>query len=230
MIRIVFITLACFIHHIAYTQTQTNTTSLSSSDSLKYFLTKKSPPVAYSLNFNHQDDRFGKKLLRGTCYSTGYNLTIVSYLLIAPERISNWDKEEKFQIKSILNQYKKSYTSPPVWDSDLWYINYVGHPYQGSFYYNTVRSQNAKVWQSALFCVGHSLLWEYGWEAGMEQPSIQDLFTTTFAGMALGELSHVATKKLSKNGFRWYEVALTCLINPAYAINNGFRFNNKKTY
>ena len=54
------------------------------------------------------------------------------------------------------------------------------------------------------------------------------LFTTTLAGIVVGELSHVATIKLGKNGFRWHEVALVCLINPAYAINNGFRFKHLK--
>ena len=228
MIRTIVIILASFIHCIAYAQIYTNESYFTSTDTLKSFLLKKDPAYVYSIKLNHQDDRFGKKLLRGTSYIAGYNLTIVGYLLVVPERISKWDTKEKFQIKSILKQYKKSYSSPPVLDSDLWYINYVGHPYQGSFYYNAVRSQKANVWQSSIFCIGQSLLWEYGWEAGMEQPSIQDLFTTTLAGIVVGELSHVATIKLGKNGFRWHEVALVCLINPAYAINNGFRFKHLK--
>jgi len=154
----------------------------------------------------------------------GYNITIGAFLAIAPESLSKWSKKEKFQISSILHQYHESFTKPPVIDKDLLIVNYAGHPYQGGFYYNTVRSQGASVWQSSLFCLGQSFLWEYGWEAGLEQPSIQDLITSPLAGIIVGELSHVATIKMSKNGFRWYEVVLVCIINPAYAINNKFKF------
>jgi len=43
----------------------------------------------------------------------------------------------------------------------------------------------------------------------------------------VGELSHVATIEMSKHGFRWYEILATCVINPAYALNNKFVFNKK---
>ena len=52
----------------------------------------------------------------------------------------------------------------------------------------------------------------------------QNLITTPFGGILVGELSHVATIKMSKNGFYWYEVALVCLINPTYALNSKFKF------
>lgn len=182
----------------------------------------------YSAYFNHQEETFCKKMLRGTKYVVGFNLTMGAYLVIAPENVSKWGKKDKFKIPTIKNQYYESFTKPPVIDHDLWYINYIGHPYQGGYYYNTVRSQGASFWQSSLFCIGQSVLWEYGWEAGMEQPSIQDLITTPFIGILVGELSHVATVKLSKNGFRWYEKVLTCILNPSYAINNNFKFNKRK--
>ena len=181
----------------------------------------------YSVYFNHQEESFCNKMLRGTKYVVGFNLTMGAYLVIAPENISKWGKKDKFKMPTIINQYRESFTKPPVIDHDLWYINYIGHPYQGGFYYNTVRAQGASFWQSSLFCIGQSVFWEYGWEAGMEQPSLQDLITTPFIGILVGELSHVATIKLSKNGFRWYEAALVCIINPSYAINNKFKFNNR---
>lgn len=170
--------------------------------------------------FNHQNETFCKKMIRGSKYVAGFNLTMGGYLVVAPEHVSKWNKKEKFKIPSILHQYKESFTKPPVIDKDLWIVNYIGHPYQGGFYYNTVRSQGATFWQSSLFCIGQSVLWEYGWEAGMEQPSIQDLITTPFLGIVVGEISHIATVAMGKNGFRWYEKALACIINPSYAINN----------
>ena len=136
------------------------------------------------------------------------------------------NKKEKLIFKSIKAQYRKSYTTAPVIDRDLWIVNYIGHPYQGGFYYNSLRSQQVNKWHSALFCIGQSILWEYGWEGGMEQPSIQDLITTPVGGIVVGELSHFATVQMSHKGFKWYEILAVCLINPSYAINNGFRNRN----
>lgn len=156
-----------------------------------------------------------------------FNLTIQTILFLSPESFTNWDKEEKYRIKSILSQYKESFTKPPVLDEDGWLVNYVGHPWQGSFYYNSLRSQEASFWSSSFFCIGNTLLWEYVWEGGFEQPSIQDLIVTPVAGILLGELIHLATINMSKNGFRWYEIFFVSLLNTAYAINNSFVFNPK---
>ena len=68
-----------------------------------------------------------------------------------------------------------------------------------------------------------SVVWEYVWEGGLEQPSIQDLIVTPLGGIILGELSHRATLAMRNKGFQWYEIILTCIINPAYALNNGFK-------
>jgi hypothetical protein len=195
-------------------------------DTLRSFLVRKNPPYLFNSNLNHHERKFGNKMLRGCLYSAGYNATILTILVFSPTWLSRWENEpSEYKIEDFKQQYKKSYTTPPVVDEDLFMTNYVGHPYQGAFYYNSVRSQGAKVWQSALFCLGQSLFWEYGLEAGFEQPSIQDLIVTPVAGSIFGELSHVATIAMSKHGFRWYEIATVCVINPSYAINNGFRFN-----
>ena len=124
---------------------------------------------------------------------------------------------------SYRENFKNAYTKPPVIDHDVWYINYIGHPYQGSWYYNAYRSQGAKWWQSALFSFGHSTFWEYLIESGFERPSVQDLIVTPVIGSLLGELFHFSTMKMSKNGFKWYEATFVSLFNPMFAINNGFK-------
>jgi hypothetical protein len=193
-------------------------------DTLNSFFVKKHPPYLFTSNLHHKESTLCNKLIRANFYVMGYNIAMGAYLAVCPEYISKWNKKEKFQMTAIIHQYHESFTKPPVFDKDLFIVNYLGHPYQGGYYYNALRSQGADVWQSSLFCLGQSFLWEYGWEAGMEQPSIQDLFTTPLLGILAGELSHVATIKMSRNGFRWYEIGLVCLINPVYAINNGFKF------
>jgi hypothetical protein len=176
-----------------------------------------------NLQLNHFNAPLGNKILRGFGYSLGYNLTMGAFLLIAPDNITMWGRDDKFKLPVILNQYQSSFTKPPVWDRDHWYINYIGHPYQGAYYYNNMRSQGASVFESSLFCLGQSFLWEYVWEGGMEQPSIQDLIVTPVFGSLFGELSHRAALRMGKNGYMWYEKLIICIINPTYAINNGFK-------
>jgi hypothetical protein len=141
-------------------------------------------------------------------------------LYLSPREFSQW--EDKFWLYWGSN-LKRAYTSPPVWDKDGWVVNYVGHPLQGSFFYNAVRSQGAGFWEAAGFNVFHTLFWEYFLEAINEQPSINDLITTTLAGVALGELSHRATKSMLKGGLTTWEKVAVTLINPFYAINNGYK-------
>lgn len=171
----------------------------------------------------HSEKTFGNKMIRGTGYSLGYNAVIMTALVLSPEYISQWDRKEAFTATAMREQYKKAFTTAPVKDNDLAVINYIGHPYQGSFYFNATRSQGARFWQASLFTILQSALWEYVWEGGLEQPSIQDLIITPLGGILLGELSHRATLAMRKNGFQWYEIIATCIINPAFAINNGFK-------
>lgn len=190
---------------------------------------KKYPPHSDSLTnrlvLRNEEARFGRKFLRASGLVIGFETISVGLLFVLPTHISNWDKSKTIDWRG---NYKKAYAHFPVIDKDAWYINYVGHPYQGAYTYNSIRTQGAKIWQSSLFTIGHTLFWEYDIEAGMEQPSIQDLIVTPGAGILLGELLHFATLSMAKNGFKWYEKAFVVLFNPMFAVNNGFRFATQK--
>jgi len=176
----------------------------------------------YSTNSNeYQTVR--KKFWPAMGTSLIYNSSMGFFLLLMPDEITNWHKQDKFKLNVMMSQYKSSFTKPPVIDPDFWYINYLGHPYQGSFYFNSIRSRGGTFWQSALFNLGQSTFWEYVWEGGLEQPSIQDLIVTPIFGSLVGELAHRATIEMGKNGFKWYEKISVCLINPSYVLNNGFK-------
>ena len=196
-------------------------------DTLKSFLVKKENLLIHELSFNNSEDKLFRKIIRANNYTIGFNLTMLGWILVIPESVSKWNVPEKFNIPAIKKQFYKSYTQPPIIDDDMLIINYLGHPYQGGYYYNCMRSQGATVLQSSLYCVGQSLVWEYVYEAGMEQPSIQDLITTPIAGIIAGELIHIATIQMSKGGFEWYEYAAVCILNPTYAISKGFKLNSK---
>lgn len=181
-----------------------------------------------SQQFNFQYRPFANKFWRGMGYSLIYNISMGVFLVSMPDDITKWHAVDKFQIPHMLNQYKSAFTTAPVIDQDYWYVNYIGHPYQGSFYFNSIRSQGGTFLQSSLYNVFQSVIWEYIWEGGLEQPSIQDMIVTPIVGSMLGELTHRATLSMRRNGFNWYEKVAVCVINPAYAINNGLHNKQRK--
>ena len=74
------------------------------------------------------------------------------------------------------------------WDSDLMRTNLFNHPYHGMLYYNAGRSNGMTFWESSLYAASGSLLWELLGE--MELPSVNDLVSTSFGGIAIGEAAH----------------------------------------
>lgn len=186
---------------------------------------KPSIHADYGIRLRNQEGTFARKMLRGGLLVHGFEAVGYGILAVLPSDISGW---EKGVFKNYGSNMRRAYTAPPVFDHDKWYINYIGHPYQGTLFYNSVRSQNAKMWQSALFTLGQVYVWEYVIEAGLEQPSIQDLIVTPIAGILIGEGVHRATMAMAKNGFKWYEATAVVIINPMFAINNGFKFAKPK--
>ena len=182
---------------------------------------KPSVHSEYGIRLRNQEGTFARKMLRGGLLVHSFEAIGYGTLAALPTEISGWEKDV---FKNYASNMRSAYTAPPAFDHDKWYFNYVGHPYQGALFYNAVRSQNAKIWQSSLFCVGQVLVWEYVIEAGLEQPSIQDLIVTPITGILIGEGIHRATMAMAKNGFKWYEATAVVILNPMFAINNGFKF------
>jgi Domain of unknown function (DUF3943) len=142
-----------------------------------------------------------------------------------PKEVTKW---EPGFLQSAKKNLKRAFTTMPENDEDAWGFNYVGHPIAGSLYYNAIRSQNATIFQSFLFSFAQSAIWEYVIEGMAEQPSLQDLIITPIFGTLLGEASHVATINMRRNGFNWLEKITVIVINPFYAVNNGFRTASHK--
>jgi len=120
------------------------------------------------------------------------------------------------------NHFGEAYSAPPVWDTDRWYHNYLGHPYGGSVYYNTIRSQGGTKTESFLFGALLSTQWEYLFEAVAERPSIQDLIVTPISGRLLGELIHRMTQSMTKGGTNPLEKIAITVLNPMYVLYQGF--------
>ena len=116
----------------------------------------------------------------------------------------------------------EAWTRPPVWDTDHWFHNYVGHPYGGNVYYNSLRARGGTVSQSFLFSAAMSTWWEYALEAVAERPSIQDLFVTPVAGSVLGEFTHRMAFRMKRNGTSTVEKLLLTVLNPPHVIFQGY--------
>lgn len=169
------------------------------------------------LFFGHST--YGKQWLKGTKLLVGVGVGMMGTLMILPRSVTRW--QNSFVEDAMFN-INESFTSPPVWDEDHWEINYVGHPYAGSIYYNTLRCQGATVPQSFVFSAFISTAWEYLYEGVAERPSIQDLVVTPVAGAVLGELTHQATVKMKKNGTNIFEKTFITIMNPVHAVFKGY--------
>lgn len=185
---------------------------------LKQLGDNKHFPSQYDL-FRNEEKGIGAKLLRASVMTQTAQITNLMTMIAFPDAFNNSCRSWT-EAKSNLH---RAWTNAPAWDKDPWTTNFVGHPYIGGFYYNTLRSQYASSRASFLYSTGQSLLWEFVIEAVAEQPSIQDLLFTSTVGSVIGELSHRATIRMGRNGFSTFEKILTIFINPVYAINNGFK-------
>lgn len=129
-------------------------------------------------------------------------LTMLGVLQLLPENATAWNKE---RITSIPFWKRWSYhvSRGPVWDGDNPIFNYILHPYAGAVYYMGARSIGFNQLGSFLYCFAISnVLWEYGVEAFMEKPSIQDLILTPLSGLLLGEVFYKVKRNIVNNGYR----------------------------
>ena len=130
-----------------------------------------------------------------------------------PEDISLWDKSRPASY-----YLRRAYGSPPVWDRDPFFWNWIVHPIAGQQAYLLERNEGRGPLRGFLVATAASVSWEYGFEAFIERPSAQDLLITSPVGAVLGELSHQAARRLVRDGLRWHERALVVVINPVYFV------------
>lgn len=105
-----------------------------------------------------------------------------------PEDATSWNRAELQDVPLFKRWYNHVIKKGPEWDHDKFYFNYILHPYAGAVYYMTTRSCGFNAWQSLLYCsIISNIGWEFGIEAFMERPSIQDMLITPLIGSAIGE-------------------------------------------
>ncbi len=169
-------------------------------DSLKR--QKKEKPCIYALPYSTRTSCPDYKRMwinTGVLFAGG--LTALGVLEMLPENATAWNKEELRKVP-FFKRWSKHVSQGPVWDGDKFIFNYVLHPYAGAAYYMSARSLGFNVLGSFLYCAGIStLFWEYGIEAFMEIPSIQDLIITPLSGLILGEAFYRVKRHIVDNGY-----------------------------
>jgi len=156
---------------------------------------------------------------RGSAVIVGFELAMMGVMMMMPREAMKWEPDF---VQDAAHNLARHVVTPPQWDEDDWRLNYLGHPYAGSIYYNTVRAQGASPWQSFLFALGASTFWEYGVEATAEPASTQDLIVTPVAGALLGELVHHLTLAMKKDGTSVLEGIVITVLNPTHVVMKGY--------
>ena len=128
------------------------------------------------------------------------------------------------------DSFERNLKTAPVYDKDPFSINQLGHPYQGGVYYGLARSAGLEYWESLLYTLAGSFLWETWGET--TPPSINDYVSTTIGGSFVGEaLFRMASLLLEGGGETpgfWRELG-AAIISPPTGLNRlvwGERFKS----
>ncbi|HWD89830.1 MAG TPA: DUF3943 domain-containing protein [Mucilaginibacter sp.] len=123
------------------------------------------------------------------------------------------------------------------WDDDRFGINFIGHPYSGSLYFNAARSQGYNYWQSIPFAIGGSVMWEYFGEN--TRPSLNDVINTPVNGEFLGEIFYRLSSDIlddrTYGSERFFRELLAGVIDPVRGFNRllqgkSFRHTSTEAY
>ena len=179
-----------------------------------------------NININDELSSSDKKIIEDTLYMQIFMIGTIGVLLLLPESVTKWDLDS-LKEKSLFERWKYNVEAGPVIDEDDFIVNYIGHPVSGAWYYNMVRNDGFDEFDSFLYSVFVStFIWEYGYEAFAEIPSIQDLIATPVMGAFIGEYFYYLEKKLDKNrGLIWNSKSLGnisyFLLDPIGNVSDG---------
>lgn len=119
------------------------------------------------------------------------------------------------------NTIRENFKHGFEWDDDHLNTNMFAHPYNGSIFFNAGRSNGFNFWQSELFAIGGSAMWEMFMER--EYPSTNDIIATPIGGAALGEVlyrtSDLILDDRSTGGERFGRELAAFLVDPMKGIN-----------
>lgn len=161
------------------------------------------PVSPYSLPYSFTGNSYDwHRLWINTAVLSGAFVGTLLVLECLPEDATSWNRAELQDVPLFKRWHDHVIKEGPEWDHDKFYFNYILHPYGGAAYFMTARSCGFNFWRSALYCsIISTVGWEYGIEAFMERPSIQDLFITPIVGSCIGEGFYHAKRWLVDNDY-----------------------------
>ncbi len=143
------------------------------------------------------------RLWLNTAVYAGAMVGTLGVLECLPEDATSWNRAEIRQVPMFKRWYRNVFKIGPTWDGDSWIFNYIMHPYAGAVYFMSARSVGFNFGQSMLYSAFIStVFWEFGIEAFMEPPSIQDIFITPGVGSLIGEGFYRLKRHLVANDYR----------------------------
>lgn len=159
---------------------------------------------------------------RDTGILFGTQLVTAGIVYTMPQSVSNWSDEQK---KNGFKKYAENFVNPVI-DKDLFYINYVLHPYWGATYYVRGRERGLDKVSSFLYSTLISTMYEYGVECFFERPSIQDLIVTPVVGSLLGAFVFEPWRESikRKQELRWYDHAALAVTDPVGVLSLGIEW------
>lgn len=180
----------------------------------------------YSMTGRYPDWR---RLWVNTSVLAGAFVGTLLVLECLPEDATSWNRAELQKVPLFKRWKQHVVREGPEWDHDKFYFNFLLHPYAGAVYYMSARSCGFNVWQSLLYCsIISNVGWEYGIEAFMERPSIQDLLITPLVGSAIGEGFYLLKRRIVKDGYCLFGSKVVgsivaFLVDPVNEVINLFR-------
>ncbi|MDE6109533.1 MAG: DUF3943 domain-containing protein [Muribaculaceae bacterium] len=143
------------------------------------------------------------RLWINTAVYAGAMVGTLGVLECLPEDATSWNRAEIREVPMFKRWYDNVFKKGPHWDTDSWAFNYIMHPYAGAVYFMSARSAGFNFGQSMLYSAFIStVFWEFGIEAFMERPSIQDIFITPGVGSLIGEGFYRIKRHLVANDYR----------------------------
>ncbi len=107
------------------------------------------------------------------------------------------------------------------YDGDNFLTNNFSHPYHGSLFFNAGRTNGYDFWESTLWSLSGSALWEFFGETF--RPAFNDWIYTGFGGANLGEifyrLSSMVTDNRATGSDRVWSEIFGTIINPVRGFN-----------
>lgn len=169
-----------------------------------------------------------KRMWHNTALLSGAFITTLVVLETLPEGSTNWSRAE-MRSTPFYERWWNHVSKGPAWDHDGAVFNYLLHPYAGAVYFMSARSCGFNFYQSLLYSfVISDVFWEFGIEATMERPSVQDLIITPVIGSLIGEgffkLKHIiAQNDYYLLGSRVFGKIVAFLIDPVNEFMDLFR-------